>query len=427
MRVTISTYCFFSIIWIGLTNSKDFASFSIIYFILFFLFLIDLINKPFVYTFRPSSIILLFTTINFSLGNYAFYKKYFLLNHISKFETIFKFDHLKLANQYFIVTLLLVYLLNYKNVLTPLNSKLQLGRKTLILPYFTLLLGFNFINIDSNIIEILKVGLVITLILNISTIDKNRVRTLLYFLAICLFSITAYNDKRNILLALLAIILVEINFNQLFKLKDIIKIVIGFFGLVLLLSLLTIFRGYGGFELVNDWMNLPNYIKLFFSNSNVLAWILHISESYTTYFHSVQVVEYVLDSSNYLYGSTIFKAFFVPFPSEFIEKPWSIIDQYTYNLYPAFRRVKGALAPNALGEFFFNFGFIGSILFSFLTFIFDLIYSCLFKNKILSNICFWFVIFILPFIRGSGLDMYLAYVYTCQLFTLINLSTIKNY
>lgn len=415
--------------WLSLIDSHDFASICIIYSILFFLLVIDLINKPLKCFFTPSSIVLLFTTLNFSLGNFAFHNDFFLKGHVSTFEKIYQFNFLIEANQYFIITLLLVYLLKRKNKVSNLHlKKLKLGRKILVIPYFLILFMFLFIRSESNILGILKIGTVISLILNISRLTNWKFRSFLYLSAICLFAIISYDDKRNILLSILAVILVEVNYSRLFKISDLSKIIFGSLGILSILLVLTIFRGFAGFELARNWKELPEYIGLFFASSNYFfSWIFHISETYTTYFHSIQAIEHTLKTSNYLYGSTIIKALFVPIPSIIIEKPWSIIDHYTNNLYPAFRRMNGALSPNALGEFFFNFGWIGALLFPLLIRLFDSIYIGLFKDRVKSSLSFWSIIFILIYFRGSGLDLYLAYVLTCQLFIVIDLIFKKKF
>ena len=209
-----------SLFWLGIVDDVNFSSLSFIYFILLLLFLIDLINKPLGDFLKPSSIILLFTTFNFSLGNFAFHNNYFLKGHVSEFENIYYLENLAQANQYFIISLLFIYLFIFnKKTSIKFVSRLEIGSKILIIPYFTVLFFMIFFDFESNLFSILKVGLVLSLILNISKINSLNLRWILYLTAIFLYAITAFDDKRNILLAILCIAFVEINYKTLFKLK----------------------------------------------------------------------------------------------------------------------------------------------------------------------------------------------------------------
>lgn len=391
------------------------------YAIFLLLLIVDLIGESIYRFLRPSNIILLFTVANFALGNWAFWKGYFLAGHVSKFERVYEFEHLAEANVYIILTLWFIFILsrNLKNQIAPKNQ-LQLGNKKLVYPFFILLTLFWIFNLQSNLFRILNIAVVISLLQSISKYRVLNLKILLYIIVILGFALISYNDKRNVLLAIFAVLLFEMDFRSYFRWKSVIFGVIASLGFLVLLSVLTILRGYDGFLLSRDMGILPQYVLKFYSNESVISWILHTTESYTTYFHTLQSIEYAIESDKILYGSTLYKALLVPVPSSWMNKPWSIIDHYTYGLYPQFRLVNGALAPNAIGEFFLNFKYLGSLFYLILVYVFDRLYSLMFKSYVLQNIGFWFYIYLLIYVRGSGLDLYLAYVYPSLSFVLLN-------
>lgn len=377
---------------------------------------------------KPSSIILFFTVSNFALGNFAFWKGYFLVGHVSNFERIFQFKHVGEANIYIFFTLWLIYAYSFRgnDGISP-TKRLKIGNKLLVFPLLIVLAISWRMDLEGNVFKILNIALTLSLLLNISKYRVLRWRVLLYVVVIVSYALISYDDKRNVLLAILTVFLLELDFSSLFRWKSVLLIVLVLSGFLGLLSVLTIFRGYDGFDVEHNLLELPKYVNSFYSNDAVISWMLHTTESYTTYFHTLQSIEFAIESGSYLYGSTIFKALFVPLPSSLIEKPWSIIDHYTFNLYPQFRLLKGALAPNAIGEFYFNFGFYGSFFYLILAAIFDKLYALLLKNGIYKELGFWFYIYFLFYIRGSGLDLYLAYVYTSMIFVLLHMLMNKRF
>lgn len=416
-RVVIIFYQILILLYLIFSKEIDSFGLVIIYFSLLFMYLSNNLGKPFYFLLKPSKLILLFVTLNFALGNYAFLKGYYLRGHIANFELYNQFEYIRFANIYFVFSLLLLFIIsNFRLIAETKIKNITIGSKKLIYPYLGLFLLFTILGKESNIISVLLLAIMIATVQNLSNIKNRKTRFLSYALLVIFYSVFAYDDKRNVLIVIFSMLLFEIDYRSLVRPRTFIIFIFSGFTLMFLIVCLTILRGYDGFDLIEDWQSFPAYLWTFARNKEVLSWLFHTSETYTTYFHSVRAIEHTISSGNYLYGSTLAKAILVPLPSFLIEKPWSIIDHYTFALYPDFRARGGALAPNAFGEFYMNFGILGSLMLSFLMFVFDLIYVRLFRTGLAQYAAFWFIAYLLFYVRGSGLDLYLAYVYPSLMF-----------
>jgi hypothetical protein len=260
---------------------------------------------------------------------------------------------------------------------------------------------------------------------------KNRL--FFYIFLLILMALISYNDKRNAIFFLFSISLIEFSKNEFtLKFKSVIVLVLVAIFFILMVIIMSILRGYGGYE-INNVFIVFSYIPKYISNENFLKWIFVNLEFSPHFYFSHKAIDYIMnDNSLISYGSTIAKTLFILIPRSLVEiKPDSIIQLFTGTYDPAYRLAGGSDPINIYAEMFWNFGFFGLIPLLIILTIFNKLYF--FAIRIIRNdrvLEFLFILFIyheiLFYFRGSGLDLFIDYIVIAFFINLILLIFSKN-
>lgn len=187
-------------------------------------------------------------------------------------------------------------------------------------------------------------------------------------------------------------------------------------GLFYLIVAMSIMRGYGQYNPANFFEAL-SYVPDYMLNSYALSYFASNFEYGTVFFHSHNALNLIFqDSSLLAYGESLLKALFVGVPqSLFGYKPASILDLYTGTWDPGFRSVGGSFPIIVSAEMFWNFSWLGLIpLFLFM------VLADRFYAYVTYHVRGWrtarvvlimaALLFYLMYVRGSGLDIFVAYM-----------------
>lgn len=229
-----------------------------------------------------------------------------------------------------------------------------------------------------------------------------------------------YTDRRLVVFYGFIVAFLELLYKQNLKirLRHILSVAVVAIAMATAIVAMSIRRGVGAFDTVSvgDAVgHVDDYVRADWA----LTMLLHNFEAPPTFFHSYHAVDYMMQTRDYQFGSTILKVFFIPVSRElFPAKPRSMVDDYTSKLYPSYRASGGSWVPNLYAEAFWNFGFLGSLVWLVLLFrSLDWGYSiCVDRLRRSPDIHLFDVAFLaalsfLPFyLRGSGLDLYTVYV-----------------
>ncbi len=188
-----------------------------------------------------------------------------------------------------------------------------------------------------------------------------RYRIVIYAGLLLLFAATQYSNRRVILLLGLSVIFLEAAHLQDLRLslrRVLTCVVILVLAMVLQVTM-TIARGTAGFK-GSYWQTFAS-IEKFVGLDNVIAYSLKQTEGPTTFFHSNNALNYVLDDPSLLcYGSTLAKVLFIVVPrSVWANKPKSMVDIYTTRWDPAWRQMGCSTGINVYAEYFWNFHVFG--------------------------------------------------------------------
>jgi hypothetical protein len=371
--------------------------------------------------FSPSFLTVTYITLSLILGSWVFSKGYVI-------SSIYLQEYDKWGNIHYIYPFFMVCNLTAMYSIRFMKEKYTYKQDTtnnykifLMFSVFILLITLLF----RNQVMILFGGyigqiqtflfLLIAYILNVKNI---KYRFIFYFIIIIYFSVISPFGKRAAAQFFISLSFIEVirfyNIKYNFK-KLVVSIVITalFFLSIIYMSIL---RGYGGFLITNHFQPFT-YIQEYVSNENFGKYIAENLELNTTFFHSIQSINYVLnDFNNLTFGSTIIKGLFIVTPrSIFEKKPDSMIKKYTSKFDKYFYARGGSYPICIYSESFWNFHYLGIFFIFILFYISNKIYYKMVESfrsfyglKFLG--VFYMYHYFLVYIRGSGLDIYLIYM-----------------
>lgn len=233
-------------------------------------------------------------------------------------------------------------------------------------------------------------------------------------LIIGLMSILNPFDKRMAIFLIVPFLYFEvIRGNLNFNIKNtIIMSMVGAFITYCILAM-SIFRGYGNYGVGENMLAALQYIPDYVSSDYFAAAFMQNIEVSYFYFHYVNSIELIVSGTeDLLFGRTLIKPLFLPFPREILEwKPYSIIEYYTSAHNYSARAVGGSWPPNFAAEYFWNFHFFGIFLFPVFAFYNAKIFNFLASLKIsdrpfVTAFAAYAYMNILTYARGSGVDQY---------------------
>lgn len=379
--------------------------------------------------FRPSSIMVLYVSLFFLMGSFAFKNELVLMEASNQFEYYY-FDNLGTVSFYFLcaigVTLASQGLSKPRSgpSQSPLPGKNPPASKRLSMQGWGIFHSV-LIVILTPLVEIPLPGgsgsfsstffmFAAVHIAYVAKLSGRRYRVGIYALLAFLLAAFFYSDRRLLFYFGFILCFIEVFDKHPYKIR------LRSLALLLLVATLlittniamSIHRGVGSFE-SKSMADAFTYVDDYLASDWAQTMLLHNFEGPPTMFHSYNAVHYMMQSGDYRYGSTLIKVLFLPIPREdFPSKPRSLVDEYTTILYPAYRAAGGSWVPNFYAEAFWNFGFAGGLLFLLVVFRWlDAIYHRwmmrMRSGAEIENVFFLSSLAHLPFLfRGSGFDLY---------------------
>lgn len=245
------------------------------------------------------------------------------------------------------------------------------------------------------------------------SMQKSRLRIFVYAFYLIMMLVFNYESKREIILILLVMLLIEsvcrdIHFK--FKLGSIFAF--GALGVIFFVFILaaSILRGYGGFE-SGSFIDAIAYIPSYMGSDGFIDGLTDNLEVSYNYAAAVIPIDYVLNGRiDYQYGLTLIKVLFMPIPREiFPMKPDSIIMIFTREYDPALWSVGGSYPVVFSSEIFLNFHFFGLPVFIGVIYFINSFFMGLLSSKFGSFAFCCYVYLVVMFfilVRGSGLELY---------------------
>jgi hypothetical protein len=404
----------------------------------FFLFQLSflillLIKRKFVsFIFTPTILCIFYISLSFILGS-IFYKNDWVLSK-SNIISYSSWRHLNISISFFLFSIFGTFVIDEeiyrkrKNRIIEIKdklNKLDFNKKfyyffLFIFLLFSLIFGLNlsFLGADGDLSFVIKAVFVLSLFFFLSS-EKVNFRFVLYLIIFFGLSVVSFDNKRETIFLIFPLAylefsnsMIKVNFAILFKMLFVSII------LVLLIILMSLLRGYGGFlfNSFQDLINIPFAIFSYFMDDLFLSYIGNNLEFNYMFFHSFNSVDSVLKHPELISnGETLMKPLFLGVPKDIVPfKPNSFIHLYTNFHDPAFRAIGGSWPANFFAEFFWNFHFFGILpLFLLFFFLTKVHYWFFLKTKKgLFSYTMFYLIFLLYFlflIRGSGLDLFLVY------------------
>lgn len=380
------------------------------------------------FAFSPSFLLFFYVNINVFLGAYSLKENISLevYAHRSTFYNLIPSLHIAYA--YMTVCSLISMLVLPKQLIVVLEERkiennLEKYFYFKITLFIILFLTFSLIKVDLSLIggagdfsTIPKSIASILLFYELSKV-KYKYRYFLYAIVLLIFVFTNFESKREAVFMLIPIFFLENLFGnvQTFNLS-IKKIFIGVLSIIVLvysLLVMTIARGFGGYD-VSHPLNSVKYVKDLINDFNIGGLLFTISEAPTTIYVSINAVSLALENTDLLtYGATYWKLFFILIPRSFFEeKPLSMTSIYTKIEDPGFYGIGGSLPINIFAEAFWNFHVFGVIFIGFIVYFLNKSYSKMISliqlnriSPLVAGYLFAFT-YLIGFYRGFGFDLY---------------------
>jgi hypothetical protein len=323
------------------------------------------------FLFSPSFLIVSYVCLSFVIGSFAFANGYVMSpKDLADFR---RWEHYNFATFYFMMCnmcAVFAYFLARRgwlasgsqavqSSLRPYIPQLVLGG--ILLATFSLVgMGLSMFGGSGNFSIVPQTFgfLVITIALARA---RWRYRFLVYIGLLLPFAAANYLNRRVVLVLVLCLAFIEATGLQDLRLSlRRVALCLGLFALAaFLLVTMTIARGLAGFK--GSYWETFRKIDSFVTLDNVTTYSLKTTEGPTTFFHSNNGIHYILkDPSLLCYGSTLAKVLFIPVPRSILPtKPQSMVDIYTTQWDPAWRRLGCSVGINVYAEYFWNFQVLG--------------------------------------------------------------------
>lgn len=382
--------------------------------ILFFLVVVFSVKDILV---KPLGLLVLYLSANYALGALIFE------------NGIIKMDKAGLDFERIITTVPHIVLLLYMSVLLRYSSRIQIssssftyrGRFSRILA-FVFLVVIAFVGFDASLIggsgDIRIVPFMLFSIVFLSDKSSSKGFILKLMLILMLASTFAFESKREFaFLAYMLLIIYRVRYGS---------IKVGFFKIVSLMSVsvglimaFTIFRGYGAYNLTSprDFVFAMGDLI-----SSEMSWefIASILEIKSSYFYTIYPIASIIDESFVDWSMmSIIKPLYIIPGLIGIERPESFSTMFTMWYNRSFWLRGGSLPPGIIAEYFFVFRYAGIFIASFIIIGMVKLFTYMINSKgVLVNTGIFGLSFIVFYLRGSGLDMFVIY---CTLFSIFSL------
>jgi hypothetical protein len=254
-----------------------------------------------------------------------------------------------------------------------------------------------------------------------------------WVLSLALLGLLAANsagDKRNAVFLIASLSLAYTCFASrsgagiLSKPQGVAVVAAGTVVVFLLVTAMSIMRGYGGYDVDNIFAALvivPEYM----THPYAIGMLSLNFETGYLFFHTHNAVNSALQYADIrLGGESFVKALFFGVPeSVFGFKPISILESYTRYYDQEFRQKGGSFVVTIIGEAAWNFGYIAPLalvpIYGFVDWIFFRIKRSHQQSLYLSTMLLVYIQYTLLAARGSGIDLFLAYCVIASVYGLI--------
>ena len=371
----------------------------------------------------PNALVFFYTSISIALGAWGFRNNYVL-------NAVHLTDYSEWRSAHIAVTLILISLAillsidflyqrqyQQKSIRAPLrcNSR-HIVVACLLVPFFFLSFDLALFGGAGDFSVIGKSVFAIMCIIFFSKYPAMR-RWSVYLGLIIVFATFSIHNKREAIFIILPMLYLEfLQRPQRPTWKSIVLLVpLGGF-LLMLVLVMSVARGYGGFGELDGLLAAIPFVADYIGSDVFIAGLLNNIEANYFFFHALNSIEMVLRDPELLAaGSTIVKPVFMFFPrSVLVWKPESIITLYTVAYDPGFRAIGGSWPISLFSELFWNFYYFSLLAVILLALVLAKLQFLVVKAHGSGNV-FWlgFMLFaymnVIMLARGSGIDLYLSY------------------
>jgi hypothetical protein len=389
----------------------------------FFLFVIQFIIyavyilykvKFVIFFLSPSIVMLLYLSFSFSLGSYFVPREIGFLT-VDFIQSILTMKHTNLVVFYWLNVFNILFLVSFKTLEKQNEWETEepggSSAQSLVIGFSTVFIFVLVSLVDSFATFGFQLALVVSICIIFSNFKKSF-QTPLYLFVLLIFVANNYENKREVLMALIAMVMCFSYFNRLkftLSIKSFVlsTILISSFVTTILAS--SILRGYGGMPVSNLFeavKSVPNYI----TSERFTDSLVDNFEISHTYPAAVLPVEYIIEGRmDILAGESLIKPFFLLIPRKvYTAKPQSVLTLFTIEQAPGVYAVGGSFPVAFPAELFVNFSFLGLLALCLFTKLFDYIFLLIFRCnrsglQFKLTVCFTSLLFIL--IRGGGADL----------------------
>lgn len=319
--------------------------------------------------FLPSVFVLVYFLVNFTLGSYLVPRGY---GWNKEFSAIAYGGHLNVIVPFFLLCDLVIFLLAIRDLgLVEIDD--GFAQKRIAKEYLpnngseivqTLFFFSIFLMITALEIYSLFSFQLAIIIIHVTTqaLKRNlsRFGSYIFYLGV----ITAFqpDNKREIIMALFLMIMVEAYFTRMrvsFRPRIVVGALVAALAFFFLIATASILRGYGGFP-VSNFFDAMYYVPSYIFSDNFVDGITDNLELNYNYGVAVTSLQLLMDGRiDYQFGGSLIKVFFLPIPREILAwKPESVLQIFTKEYAPAWWYVGGSMPVMFASEMFINFGFL---------------------------------------------------------------------
>ena len=249
--------------------------------------------------------------------------------------------------------------------------------------------------------------------------DKGAgVRYLAYLVLVAYVASITAQDKRQAIFLLVPIALVEclqlgqlrLNF-RLIAVSALASAVV-----LVLVAMMSIRRGYGGYETESFW-DARRHVVDYVQSERLLPYLGNNLEFNYAFYHAHQAVEYMYEKPDVvLYGSSLAKVLFLHVPRYVLpEKPESMATHYTRYHAPALQETGASWMSTIYAEVFWNFHIAGLLV---LVVVYAVATRCflVLAYRLRNGLAYRHLLGVYAYfhmmtvVRGSGFDQFFAYL-----------------
>ena len=366
---------------------------------------------------KPLGLLVLYLSANYAVGSLMFENGMIKLDKAG-----LMFERISTTGPHIILLLFMSVLLHYSSRIQITTSSFTYRARLSRILAFVFLVVIALVGFDASLIggsgDIRIVPFMLCSIIILSDRGSSQSYIFKLIMVLILASTFAFESKREFaFLVYMLLIIYRMRFGSIkvgvFKIVGLMFVSIG------LIMAFTIFRGYGAYNLTS-----PRDFVLAMGDliRSEMSWefIASVLEIKSSYFYTVYPIASICDESfvNWSLLSIIKPLYILPGLLG-LERPESFSTMFTIWYNRSFWREGGSLPPGLIAEYFFVFRFAGICIASFIVIgMVKLFTSMINARGVLVNTGIFGLSFMIFFLRGSGLDLFLIY---CGLFSFFSL------